>query len=229
MANAPEVSAQRLRAAAASSRRLRSFKERKARYTFDRLLMPPHRVPTPDAIARLRERYDAGDPTAELARVLGITESTFWKWRKQWGWPMRHASPARMIAQTPKPKRKLSDVSPEPSDDPVATADDTDVAAALAALDEGADAPSNERIAAALRRALYAELAVLLAGSGSKRGSEARARALASIGRTLTLLGATKDIGPESDDADAPPVDVAELRRELARRLHLISEARNDP
>lgn len=188
--------------------------------------MPPHRVPTPDAIARLRERYDAGDPTAELARVLGVTGSTFWKWRKQWGWPMRHASPARVIA----PKRKASGVSASAPDDTAATADDTDVAAALAALDEGADAPSNERIGAALRRALYAELAVLLAGSGSKRGSEPRARALASIGRTLTLLGATKDTGPESDDAaDVPPVDVAELRRELARRLHLISQARDDP
>lgn len=200
------------------------------------LLMPPHRVPTPDAIARVRERYDAGDPTAELARVLGVTESTFWRWRKLWGWPLRHASPARMIA----PRRSTPGVpqNADAPDDaivgaPDIVATDADVAAAVAALDGDTAAPSNDRIAAALRRALYAELAVLLAGSGSKRGSEPRARALASIGRTLALLGGadrtTTETGPENDDpADAPPVDVAELRHELARRLHLISQARDD-
>lgn len=199
--------------------------------------MPPHRVPTPDAIARVRERYDAGDPTAELARVLGVTESTFWKWRKQWDWPMRHASPARMIA--PKRNVKAVPTGADASDDAIVGAQDNvaadiDVDAAVAALDDDATAPSNERIVAALRRALYAEVAVLLAGSGSKRGSEARARALASIGRTIAMLGGAKDrgpteTGPETDDAaDAPPVDVAELRHELARRLHLISQARDD-
>ena len=199
--------------------------------------MPPHRVPTPDAIARVRERYDAGDPTAELARVLGVTESTFWRWRKDWAWPMRHASPARMIAP-----RRAAKAIPQDTDTPAdaivgvrdVIATDIDVNAAVAALDDDASAPSTERIAAALRRALYAEVAVLLAGSGSKRGSEARARALASIGRTIAMLGGAKDrgtteTGPESDDAaDAPPVDVAELRVELARRLHLISQARDD-
>lgn len=206
--------------------------------------MPPHGIPTPDAIARVRERYDAGDPTAELARVLGISEPTFRKWRKAWGWPMRHASSARVIA--PKRTRR-------PSAAPVATqaaqtdgveteanraaddlAADIDINAAVAVLDDDATAPSTERIAAALRRALYAEVAVLLAGSGSKRGSEARARALASIGRTIAMLGGANDrgstaTGPESDDtADAPTVDVAELRHELARRLHFISQERED-
>ena len=200
--------------------------------------MPPHRIPTPDAIARVRERYDAGDPIAELARVLGVTERTFLRWRKERGWPMRQSSAARMIAPKPVVTNAASQSSDAPDDAivgaPDGVATEIDVNAAITALDDDASAPSTERIAAALRRALYAEVAVLLAGSGSKRGSEARARALASIGRTIAMLGGGKDRGPtepgpESDDAaDAPPVDVAELRHELARRLHLISQARDD-
>ena len=183
----------------------------------------PDRVPTSGAIARLRERYDAGEPLADLACALGVTQETFRTRRKQWGWPTRRVSRPRKAASKRGPRPGAPDAA-------VIAADDMDVAAAIAALaDTSTPAPSHELLKAALCRALYAELAVLLAGSGSKRGSEPRARALASIGRTLALLGATKETGPESDDDDAPPVDVAELRHELARRLHLISQARDDP
>ena len=154
--------------------------------------------------------------------TLGVSDATFCKWRKQWEWPAR--GPVKRGAGPAN--------AANAADEPVATKK-IDVGAAIAALDDDATAPSNERIAAALRRALYAEVAVLMAGSGSKHGSEARARALASIGQTLAILGggkdaALKETGTDTDDeADAPPVNIADLRHELARRLHLISQARN--
>jgi hypothetical protein len=55
--------------------------------------------------------------------------------------------------------------------------------------------------------------------------AEASARTLASLARTLAVLrgleaeAAEKQDADTTNDADAPPLDIAELRNELARRL----------
>ncbi|MEI2735303.1 MAG: hypothetical protein V9G24_11190 [Rhodoblastus sp.] len=74
------------------------------------------------------------------------------------------------------------------------------------------------------------------------RGPEAEpdqtARLMASLTRTLQSLRALeKDTTQDDrrqddrrdDGADAPPLDLAELRRELARRIDRLREERGDP
>lgn len=167
----------------------------------------PFRVPSALAIAQARERYDAGASLSELARDFGVTEPTFRRWRTKWGWSARRLPPAR--------KNRAAD--------------------AVAAVSSGPETepPDTQRLICGVRRAIEAELNALAAQSGHARGGEARSRALAHLTRTLTLVREletrTHGKADRSDNADAPPVDVAQLRHELARRIHQLSEEGDDP
>ena len=180
------------------------------------------RVPTPLAIGRARKRYDAGAPLAVLAKGFGVTEATFRKWRKMWDWPARQPVWSDAAAPSVSAEPHLLDVAcgmaDKPSDEP--------------------DPPDTPRLIHGVRRAIEAELKALSAQCGNPRGGEARARALTNLTRTLTLVRdletqvtqvQRKAGTTDHDDADAPPVDVAQLRHELARRLHQLSQDGDDP
>jgi hypothetical protein len=92
------------------------------------------------------------------------------------------------------------------------------------------DAPTPDVRALALhvQKALDRELKAgqRRADDESAAGADARLRALASTARTLkTLQPIVEGQRPEDDGAEAP-LDAAELRRELIRRIHRIRDER---
>ena len=87
------------------------------------------------------------------------------------------------------------------------------------------DPPDTPRLIRAVRRAIEAELLALQAQANNASGGEARSRALTNLTRTLTLVRdlethvQQKGACTDHDDADAIPVDIAQLRLDLARRI----------
>jgi hypothetical protein len=81
------------------------------------------------------------------------------------------------------------------------------------------------------------ELAIVERNQAKKRdkgenggSGDANARTLASLARTLSVLRgleAEAENASQDSDADAPPLDLAELRHELARRLDRLRRARD--
>lgn len=179
------------------------------------------RMPTSLAIARARKRFDAGAPLTDLARSLNVTEATFRKWRKAWKWPSR-STPSVGSAST---------AAPAPLDDDVFGTVSPGVAAPGR---RDSDPPDTPRLIRGVRRAIEAELKALNAQSGNPTGGEARTRALTNLTRTLALIRdletqvQQKAGSTDHDDADAPPVDVAQLRHELARRIHRLRGTGDD-
>ncbi len=170
--------------------------------------MPSKRSPPPpDRVAQARLLYDAGvAPVADVAKLLGMSESRFRAFRQANGWPLR-ASPIRArgndaAAESGKPPRALS-----PSRSLIARLED-----------------------AVEREFAHAEEAL---AKRTPKAIETSARTLASLVRTLAELkrmsrdadssheGAREDDDGATDESrfDQPPRQLAELRAELARRL----------
>ena len=176
--------------------------------------MPSKPPVTPKMLASLRARYDAGEAIGALSKTLGISPSTFSRYRAAWKWPPR---------PTRKTLKQTSDATSE---------DDARVFAVTDAKKQSAR-EQNERALRLHARVLdvcEAEINAIEAGGGTP-GGEPRARALAALTRTMASVRASMT-AIESDmtgnrkdgEADEPPVDIAELRQELARRLHRLCE-----
>lgn len=223
--------------------------------SFNGCTMGRRATPTRAALKRARQQYEAGEPVAKIAASLGIIDSTFLRWRRAQGWPERarasgqktSASPATVVraarrkapnAAGPASEKIANDVAGMAHADSVdinlaeASIADADIAVALARVIR---APTLRHLIEGLQVAIAGEMKAFLESNDGKRGGEARTRVLANFARTLSLVRAlagqavADDAGLKPhDETDAPPVDVAELRAELARRLHRLTEGGND-
>ena len=165
-----------------------------------------------DAIGEARALFDDGHSLASIAAHLELHPATLARGRKAWAWPARRRKSRVKPAQAKSPKQ--------------AAKAKTSATAGLA--EQGTETcVDTVRLLRAVRRAVAHELKQL--GEGAT--GEARARTLASLTRTLDALrsveGQIRNEGTDAGrDADEPPVDIAELRRELARRLDRLRGAR---
>ena len=177
---------------------------------------------SPEQIERLRRRYEEGAETiAAIVADENVSEKKLYALRHECGWrarsatrpknkprkrPQRKIGPARKPAAPDRPERPARRASPPPPGV-------VDIATLI------------ERIRKMLEGALE---------SAQTRGPEAdpdeTARLMASLTRTLQSLRALeKDTTQDErrdDGADAPPLDLAELRRELARRIDRLRQDR---
>lgn len=168
--------------------------------------------PPPEALARAKELYETGGATvAALAGMLGLSKDAFYRRVKKWGWARKSSGRGEQsAARKPAPRKPAP--RPAASPPPVLPARPADT----------------QTLIVAVRHALEGELAALRARGGEAGASDANARTLASLARTLSVLRAleTDKDGGSADDENAGPLDLAELRRELARRIDLLREQR---
>jgi hypothetical protein len=153
----------------------------------------------------------------QIAAQLGLTLSAL-RWRAaKWGWTR---PTARRPKRRPRPAAKTAKPSPaKPSP-----------AKPAAAKSSPAEAPPADfnALTGAVRSAVEAEIVALQARVAAGEGGEATARTLASLARTLSALSQIENKAGQdaAHDDNAPPLDLAQLRRELAERLDRLREQR---
>ncbi len=178
---------------------------------------------SPERIERLRRRYeDTVEPLAAIAADEGLTPTQLQALRREFEWRPRNARkakpPARKIVHKAKSKRpaarpkKAAAPKPAPRETPPPGV--VDMATLIA------------RIRTQLESALHAAQA-----RDPGVDPEETARLMNSLTRTLQMLRALeKDTDKDDrrdDGSDEPPIDLAELRRELARRIDLLRHQRD--
>jgi AcrR family transcriptional regulator len=176
----------------------------------------PRRVVKPRSIAAVRRLYEHTNvPVEDLAAMLGVTKTTFYKRRKKWGWRLRHDRLPRV-----EPPREPDEIEP---------------------AEEGARAsPASPEFGLLLRARQVVEqglsaveqiVAQLKATPEHSEDAERAARALAGFMRTLQeirRLETPAPATPRQDDNDRKPAgNLDDFRRELARKIDGIIGRRN--
>ncbi|MFV0279252.1 MAG: hypothetical protein ACK5JM_00660 [Rhodoblastus sp.] len=171
----------------------------------------------PETLARLQQRYEAGAETiAAIAREEGLTPKKLQAMKHALGWRARRQPSARKKPPAKTTKRAARAKPAKP------------VARKTTVENDCIDTPALvSRIRAQLEGALAAAQA-----RGPGADPDEIARLMASLTRTLaSLRQLEKDTGSHDrrdGGDDAPPLDLAELRRELARRIDRLREERED-
>ena len=185
-------------------------------------------APSPDQIARLKRRYEKTDERlADIAADEGVTMRLIGALRREHGWRLRSARGKATSSGRRKPAapKKAAATRTKPRTPTPARARQVD--AGLSQPPPGVvDMPT---LIARIRAQLEGALATAQA-RGPEADPDDTARLMASLTRTLQSLRAlekdTPDDGRRGDGPDALPLDLAELRRELARRIDLLREDR---
>ena len=185
-------------------------------------------APSPDQIARLKRRYEKTDERlADIAADEGVTMRLIGALRREHGWRLRSARGTAKSRGRRKPAatKKAAATRAKPKTPTPARARQVD--AGLSQPPPGVvDMPT---LIARIRAQLEGALATAQA-RGPEANPDDTARLMASLTRTLQSLRAlekdTPDDGRRGDGPDALPLDLAELRRELARRIDLLREDR---
>jgi len=190
-----------------------------------------------ERIARLKRRYEETDETvAAIARGESLSEKRIYELMRREGWRARSAS----APQRKKPARKKTVGAKKPKRAPPKPQ-----AASKSQAPSKPRAASKPPPGVVDMPTLIARIRAQLEGAletAQARGPEAEpdqtARLMASLTRTLQSLRALEKDTTQNDrrqddrrddGADAPPLDLAELRRELARRIDRLREERGDP
>lgn len=188
---------------------------------------------TPQAIARVRELYEEGDATvAAIALAEGLSERQVQELRRRFGWPSRRA--ARKTATA-----KSAHKSAHKRADKIAAKSAGEASGAkigsgrrTASAESKSEPPRKDAPSADLVKRLRALLEAEIDGANERLAGEkpeAAARTLGALTRALQTLKAIesgeKQSGADTAD-DRPPLDLAELRRELARRIDRLREER---
>lgn len=195
--------------------------------------MPPAPDLPPETLARLRARYESAEHRlAEIAREEGLETRDLLALRLLHGWRPRGGRKA-----APGPAHKVVRKSAGAGKKPAPrrrTAPPTKSAAPAAAAKRRPPRPpprlglSTAEMIVRIRALLKQALASAQARVGEDRPDET-ARFSNTLGRSLaTLRELEKDFGTHDAGRarDEPPLDLAELRRELARRIDLLREDR---
>lgn len=178
---------------------------------------------TPEQLARIRLRYEESEMTlAEIGREEGFTEDQIQRLRRRFQWPSRSERKRKAVQRTRHNDEAIAQAMA------TIAADETIAAicsegAGDAARDSAHKLDSAEAldVARAARALLVEQLAAIR--SDPDRAQKTLA-ALSSFSRSLSGLNvfetdALKKAGVAGQTNDEPPLDLAELRRELVRRL----------
>lgn len=166
----------------------------------------PRRAVKPRSIAAVRRLYEHTNvPVEDLAAMLGVTKTTFYKRRKRWGWKLRHD---RMPKN--EPPREPDEIEPE---------------------GEATCAPDSAGGKAALARGMYALVRTNMdliarimgeAGADQTGAAQEASRMNASLARTLQEIARFEqraNIHRGQNANDRGPADDNEFARLLLRRL----------
>jgi hypothetical protein len=173
----------------------------------------------PERIAEGKHLYELTlTPVPDIAAMMGVSRKTLERRIREWGWVPRSAP--RIAAD-----RAL--FATAPAGEPVSAAPN---AAAAAPNSPEARIAIAARIQRAVERGLDAVDRVLdTVGPADEGGAERSARTLAAVARTLQEMSALNKpdevAPPDEADDDPVPIDLDELRNELARRINALIEA----
>lgn len=162
--------------------------------------------PSPTKIDQARRLYDRDEPIPKIIKLLGMSVSQFRRFRLKQGWALREQIARRHESDLPPPRAK--DRTPQPQ-------------ALIARLEDAVE-----------REFARAEQAL---DRNAPKSVEASARTLASLVKTLAELKRMRREQGARDNNDAanarderpvdePPLDMAELRAELTRRLERLAK-----
>lgn len=173
---------------------------------------------SPETIRRLKRRYEETDEkVSAIAADVGLSRGDLMALQRRFGWRTRTARKTKPAAKT-KAKSKTS----------ASQRTKRKVAQPTTSPPPGAvDMPTLiVRIRAQLEGALRTAQA-----QGADLAPEETARLMHNLTRTLQMLRALeKDTAGDErrdDGADEPPLDLAELRRDLARKIDLLRQERD--
>ena len=169
----------------------------------------------PDIVAEARRLYEKTlTPMDDIAAMMGVCRSTLENRVRQWKWKKRAASGtavdiARAVRGTVAATMTKAPKLPMPDETRLALAERI-----VRVVEEQIDAVGRvvERL-----------------GPADDAEAERSARTLASLTRSMREIAAliTPDTKqPDEADDDSVPLDLDELRNELARRLHALIDAR---
>ena len=192
----------------------------------------------PEQIARIRLRYESSaDAVADIARDEGFSKDQIYAMRRRFHWAPRATPQSRAGARAKAGVNKARAKAARNK----RTAKPNNAAGSAPARKRArsSDAPPGTSDVMALvqrlRVALEEELAALQtrAADAPPAERETRARTLASLTRSLASLRAIEASTTKAGEAsgqpdDELPLDLAELRRELSRRLDVLREDRED-
>lgn len=169
----------------------------------------------PEQIDRLRRRYEETDETvSQIANDEGLTERRLHELRRRYDWKSRRP---RVKAPVSRKPRKATT---RPARVALARAEP-----ARPTVEPQAGVSMIERVRALLEQALDAAQAQI-----ADQPPEATTRFTVSLTRSLAMLKALEEDSAKNakaiERAGEPPLDLAELRRELARRLDRLREER---
>jgi hypothetical protein len=183
--------------------------------------VPPKPI-TPDMLAQARRLYiETRVPVEDICALLGIGTYTFFKRRKEWGWPLR----SKRIPVEAPPAEPEED---ESAGDPLGPGDEPPPFEPLTRA-------RTARLIAILQDATERELARLdriAATIGETREdlgeTQKMLQARASASRMLRELITIQQLGDADVDDDGFPRSDDELRRELSRKMDAILARRKN-
>lgn len=185
---------------------------------------------SPALMAYGKDRYERGDPIAEIAADLGIHERTLTRLAKREGWSRRSRYPQRDLSTAMRLHEKTKAMAADAAV-PASVAPPAAEAAGSPPVREGKDPAALDR----MERAVLNELAVVermraQLGAQPQKPIDAQqtARTLALLTQTLHTLarmrcGSTSPAGFDDDDM---PRDIDEFRRGFARRIRAFVQSR---
>ncbi len=171
----------------------------------------------PERIAEAKQLYELTlTPVPDIAVMMGVSRRTLERWILEWNWTPRSVprlpTDRALVATAP-----VAAANPAPA---IADANEAEMRSANAARIQDLVAQTLDGVQRVLDKA----------GPADEGGAEHSARTLAAVGRTLEEMSAlTKPDEvtlPHETEDDAIPLDLDELRFELARRLHALIDAR---
>lgn len=167
----------------------------------------------PDQIARIKLRYEQGAMTlAQIAAAEGLLEHQISNLRKRFRWPTRQARARGAIERAMRHEQAIAAAQQEQE-------------SATAAASTDAQQPPGDFDAGALVRGVRRSLEQELAALDTQAPSDSRVDALLKLTRALANLRAMErgDTKAERQNEQSP-IDIAELRRELSRKLAALRE-----
>jgi hypothetical protein len=178
---------------------------------------------TPDQLARIRLRYEESDMTvAAIGREEGFTTDQIHQLRKRFGWPSRSERKRNVMQRTIRNEQAIAQAM-------LAIAADAHVEQAPDETPRMLDPSDAMDIVRAAQAMLAEQLSKL---RNDPDGAQKTLAALASFVRSMSTIkafeaDAKKQAGATGNTDDEPPLDLAELRRELVRRLDQIRAERD--
>jgi hypothetical protein len=181
----------------------------------------------PELLAEAKRLYEQTlAPVDDVASVLGMTRTPFYKIVNREGWRGRRARSGTFHFARALTADSVAALMPAPAEQPRAAVEAT--GEPVTAWQRNALA---QRVMIAAERDIDAVERILAKVAPSDAIEiEYSARVVASVARTLreiAELNKPEEVTPTDDTDDDPvPLDIDEFRLELARRIHVLVDAR---